>query len=931
MFSMQSQRLAQTPYGANHSIMAPLGWLMVSLILGVMLALGLFFPALAADGALSALQKMGPSGLGLGIEMGHGTTQQLTGLVYGVLVTACLYLLVIWTVMRDRSQIFLILLLLSIALNLGVTSNQEALSVMLASPTQAEFLRVASMLLFFVFSLLFTVYFLELDDFSENLSRLLKIAAGIFCLIMLMSALDSVLVGFFLPVLGLAAISLVLFAGNIALVRGVPGSLTHLVAFSIFLIGTLTQPMLDIGMLRTEFFTQNLFYFSSVIAAVIFAIVIAGQFAKRQDDKERALALSNERFRLATMGANEGLYDWDVEDGRVYFSDRLKRIIGKLLEDSPAGLRSWSRMILPADRPRVRKALIKFLRGEATSIGIEYRIVRPDHSRRWVYTTGVAVRDPRSRRALRIVGSVGDVTEKKMSEVALKASEARFRGIAEAHPVPVVIVRMADSILLYASPGAEGVFGVPLAALIGRSVDRFFAEADERKTLFDQLVLHKQVDLMELTLRRADGETMSSAVSARLIDYQGRPAAVIGVYDLSERKRAEEQIAKQQQQLIQSEKMAALGGLLAGVAHELNNPLSVVVGQSVLLKETSQDPKIIQRAEKIRAAAERCARIVKSFLAIARRKPPERSEVQVNEVIQGSLDLLAYQLKTDNVMLTLDLQTNLPRVFADGDQLNQVITNLVLNAKQAMQNQVGPRRITVTSRENRDTGMIMVRISDNGPGVPPEIRTRIFEPFFTTKPAGAGTGVGLSLCLNIIESHGGRISIHDTEGGGATFVLRLPVSQNSANVAETVTAASAQEALPKNTNSYRILLVDDEVELSQTLADILEPDGHITDQAENGQVALKKIEQNQYDLIISDLRMPILDGPGLYAAVCKHHPNYVSRMMFVTGDTLSENVRDFLSKNDVMVLDKPYMPIDVKRAIIALMSQANKAATASNL
>ena len=894
----------------------------------LLLFLGALVLFLCPDAAHAQSLISLPTPLLAGTEMAKGLPMAaqglVTGIVYGVLLTACLYLFILWTVMRDRSQVFLILLLLSIAASLGFTSNLEALSDWFDNETRAQYLKAASLILFYLFGLLFTLEFLEIDDVSGFLSRLLKLCAGAMGLLLLVAAFDSVLVNFFLPMIGLFIMGLILFAGLSALRQNVPGAGTHLLAFTIFFIGGMTQPLLDVGVLRPDFATENLFYFSSVLAALVFAVVIAGQFAKRQEEKERALATSNERFKLAAQGANEGLYDWDVEAEKLFFSDRFKKIVGKTLDGSVDSLKALTRMIYPGDRTRVRRAFAKFIRGEATSLGLEFRLVRPDNSRRWVYATGVAIRPPGAQRPSRIVGSLGDITEKKQSEVALRASETRFRGIAEAHPVPVVIIRMADSILLYASPGAESVFGAPLPALIGRSIDRFFSSVAERKSLLDELLMHRQVDLWEMTLRKADGSPLPVALSARLIDYQGRPAAVLGIYDLTERKRAEEQIAKQQQQLVQSEKMAALGGLLAGVAHELNNPLSVVMGQSVLLQETSQDPKIIQRAQKIHVAAERCARIVKSFLALARKKPAERAEVSINEVVQGAVDLLAYQLKTDTILLTLDLDEHLPSVFADADQLNQVVTNLIINARQALQNQPPPRKITVMTRENKETRMVMIRVADNGPGVPREIKSRIFEPFFTTKPAGSGTGVGLSLCHNIIETHGGRISIHDTDGGGATFVVRLPVSQNSAQLATLLEAPAAPLAPPRG---KRLLLVDDELELAQTLADLLAPDGHMTDIAENGLQALEKIRQNQYDLIISDLRMPVMDGPGLYAAVCENHPEFAARMIFVTGDTLSQNVRDFLTQHRVTVIDKPYMPMDVKRAIANTLAEVeNKAA-----
>jgi CheY-like chemotaxis protein len=393
---------------------------------------------------------------------------------------------------------------------------------------------------------------------------------------------------------------------------------------------------------------------------------------------------------------------------------------------------------------------------------------------------------------------------------------------------------------------------------------------------------------------------------------------VVGIYDLTERKQAEAQILRQQEALQQSEKMAALGGLLAGVAHELNNPLSVVVGQATLLIDSGAEPSTITRAEKIYKAADRCSRIVKSFLALARRKPPERKAVAINGLVQSSLELLGYQIRTNNVEVVLELQPDLPDVTGDGDQLIQVVTNLVLNAAQAMDGWKGTHRITIHSRT--DQNMVILTVADTGPGVPPEIRTRVFEPFFTTKGNKGGTGVGLSLCLNIVASHGGQLLIEDTPGGGATFIIQIPAAL-SGNAE--VTPEQKQSTLPK----LKILIVDDEIELAQTLADLLEPEGHEIDIAINGAIALEKLHKKPFELIISDLRMPVLDGPGLYEALKRELPTYANKIIYVTGDTLSSHVQTFLNQYTVPVIDKPYRLADIRRAIEELLKNQGTGTT----
>jgi len=387
----------------------------------------------------------------------------------------------------------------------------------------------------------------------------------------------------------------------------------------------------------------------------------------------------------------------------------------------------------------------------------------------------------------------------------------------------------------------------------------------------------------------------------------------MGIYDVSERKKAEVKIAQQQEALQQSEKMAALGGLLAGVAHELNNPLSVVVGQSTLLMEGAPEAKVATRAEKIFKAADRCSRIVKSFLALARRKPPERKLVDLNQIVRSSLELLGYQLKTSDVEVVMSLDPALKEVVGDSDQLTQVVTNLVLNAAQALESWKGKRKIEVTSRRDAEDFSILV-VADSGPGIPADIRTRIFEPFFTTKSSKGGTGVGLALCLNIVSAHGGQLLLTETEGGGATFTVKIPPSDKI----QTEDSSSPNDKGPVLA-PLKLLLVDDEVELAQTLADLLEPEGHTIDIAANGAIAMEKLRKTSFDAIVSDLRMPVMDGPALFEALEHELPSYLKRIIYVTGDTLSSHVQDFLSNHPVPVVEKPYRLKDIRRTLDELL------------
>ncbi|MFQ5520992.1 MAG: sensor histidine kinase, partial [Candidatus Methylomirabilia bacterium] len=204
--------------------------------------------------------------------------------------------------------------------------------------------------------------------------------------------------------------------------------------------------------------------------------------------------------------------------------------------------------------------------------------------------------------------------------------------------------------------------------------------------------------------------------------------------DITERKRVEEELRRQREARARSEKMAAMGSMLAGVAHELNNPLAVVLGHLEILRRTAGDGSLTQRVDKIGQAAQRCARIVKNFLALARQQPTEYRRVQLSQVVEGAVELLAYQLRVDNVEVTRNLAKNAPVLWADPHQLHQVVVNLITNAHQAMHQSASPRRLTLTTRYHREQRQVSLVVGDTGPGIPLELRSRIFEPFFTTKP-----------------------------------------------------------------------------------------------------------------------------------------------------------------------------------------------------
>jgi len=380
-----------------------------------------------------------------------------------------------------------------------------------------------------------------------------------------------------------------------------------------------------------------------------------------------------------------------------------------------------------------------------------------------------------------------------------------------------------------------------------------------------------------------------------------------------ELRRSLKELKEMQERLIQTEKLSAIGKLVAGVAHEINNPLTGIVGYAQILlgRKEGFDPLVRKGLEVIYEEAQRAARIVQNLLQFARKHPPQRSFISVNSVIEKTMELKEYELRVNNIHLSLDLDPNLPMTMADPHQLQQVFINIITNAQQAIMEagrEVG--RISVkTESVTHNPPLIRISFTDNGKGIPEEIINKIFDPFFTTKDVGEGTGLGLSICYGIIKEHNGNISASNLPEGGAVLTVELPV------VEPTLELEIEEKTDVAPIPSLRILVVDDELSIQDMLVDMLSAGGHKVDTASNGQVALEKLRTRGYDLIISDIKMPGMNGRSFYEYLSKVNPAMAHRIIFVTGDTLSRETGEFLNTVGVPHIEKPFSLEEVLSAI----------------
>jgi CheY-like chemotaxis protein len=333
--------------------------------------------------------------------------------------------------------------------------------------------------------------------------------------------------------------------------------------------------------------------------------------------------------------------------------------------------------------------------------------------------------------------------------------------------------------------------------------------------------------------------------------------------------------------------------------------------QADLLREEAGTGPLAEYAADITQASTRCERLVRQFLTLARQHAPERATVDLNALLTTTLELLAPSLQVDTIAADLRLAGDLPRLWADPHHLQQVVVNLVANAQQALREVAAPRQLTLTTSYDPASTRVTLEVADTGLGILSAIQRRIFELFFTTKPPEVGTGLGLSWCRGITEDHGGTIGCTSQPSQGATFWVELPVEV----IPETAPVFSGGGGTLPSIPSLAILIVDDEPIIASALARLLRRDGHTVDTAANGRLALRKLQERAYEPIISDLRMPELDGPSLYRALAQHAPQLSRRFIFLTGDTLSFDSRAFCAQHRVPQLTKPYTVTELRRVI----------------
>jgi PAS domain S-box-containing protein len=492
------------------------------------------------------------------------------------------------------------------------------------------------------------------------------------------------------------------------------------------------------------------------------------------------------------------------------------------------------------------------------------------------------------------------------SLAATAAAERHVRVVMDAVPDAIILVDRDGRILEANEPART--MGAVAGAAERRSVFEFFA-SDAAAVVRDKLAgaFRGEVQQFETRFVRDDrAPGIAAVLYAPVREGSGITRTLILARDVTDQRRHESQLQ-------QAEKLAAMGQLVSGVAHEINNPAAIISGfaQTLLLDEVKPEQR--EMLQMMYDEATRIGRITSNLLAFARAGGKQRALVDLNDIARRTFALRSYHLSTLNITVSLELDPDEPKIWADASELQQMLLNLLINAEQALVTVDSSRTITV--RTEADEHEIRLEVADSGPGVPADIRAKIFDPFFTTKPEGVGTGLGLSICYGIAQDHGGRIRVESGRGRGARFTVALPRDPRHESRPDGEAPAAA-------VGDLTVLIVDDEAPLRSAMLRFLSRRGIHGEGVADGVEALRLLRERRFDVIISDVRMPGMSGREFLERLARDWPHLVSRVVFSTGDTFAPDTAAFLKESGLPRVTKPFDFAVLERVIREVVARA---------
>lgn len=633
---------------------------------------------------------------------------------------------------------------------------------------------------------------------------------------------------------------------------------------------------------------------------------------------EQALQQSEEKYRLLVESSPDIVWTFSDKRGTLFASSGVESILGYTPDYLYKNPWLWNKSIHPEDQPLVNQAIKSFAGGK--DVDVEYRIKNSEGD--WLWFNDRSIGREETEDEVIIKGISRNITERKRMEQALRQSEERYRTILEGMDDSYYEVDLAGN-FTFANDSLCRRLGHSREELIGMNY-RAYTPKDKTDATFK---IFNQVYRSGQPIKGASAVAVARAGSLifterSVFPLQNEEGKIIGFRgisrDVTQRILAEEERKQLELKAQISSRLASVGEMAAGVAHEINNPLTGITGYAQLLMERNDlQADIKSDLAAINDGAQRVAGIVQRLLAFSRQTKPQRKLVDINDLIESTLILRAYHLRVSNIDVVSRLAPGFLETVVDPGQIQQVLLNLIVNAEMEMKLAHGKGKLTITTEKTNNT--IKVSVKDNGPGIKPEIIDRIFDPFFTTRDVGQGTGLGLSLCYGIIAEHSGKIYARSQPGKGATFIVELPV----------VTAVPPPEpakpaiSKPRKKTKASILVVDDEAVVRDIAKRVLSAEGHRVDATGNALEALGKIKNKKYDLILLDVKMPGMNGIDMYKRIQRTARPLASKVVFMTGDIMGVDTEKFLTRTGAKHIEKPFDAEQLTKAVTAALDNSS--------
>jgi PAS domain S-box-containing protein len=562
------------------------------------------------------------------------------------------------------------------------------------------------------------------------------------------------------------------------------------------------------------------------------------------------------------------------------------------------------------DDPSARDAIHRDLAAKGSIHSREIVLRRKDGKKIHCLTSGFAIRDA-SGRAVRLQGTIVDITERLEIEKRLHREQEFSRRLVENFPDLIAVVDR-EGRFTYISDQVKGVLGRSPDEFIGGRWGARAGAEDQAKIddLFKRVIRGNESRAqVEFRAPHADGSWRDLVLTARpLFDERGEISGVVtSARDVTEERQREQQLA-------QNEKFTAMGQMMAGAAHELNNPLTAILGISDLLRERATDENTRRQVDLILKQARRAAGIVLNLLAFSRPSAQGHLRLNLKSVVEEALQIENALLTQKNIRVKLEAPAELPSVEGDRRLLAQVFSNLIANAEQSISaaRNGGSLDISISC----EGGRTCVTFADDGPGIAPENIGKIFDPFFTTKRPGGGAGLGLTLSLAVVKEHGGTIEVVSGPGSGATFRVFFPVCADKLTV--DAPSPSATPAPPSESNileGHSVLVVDDEESIREILSEGLSKRGMNVHSVDSSEAALTYLSQNECEVILCDFNLPGISGDLLFEKLLAQRNGSPPRFVFMTGELVDPPTISRYREKGARILQKPF-PITTLAALL---------------